>query len=149
MLYVYDFFEYFGETIKKKDLQGLKPFGIEGCYIAETDDIIVADKKPQISPLHEFIYSMGYFDSGEVVEIDVMLLDKKIEIPKERAIELLCDDLRVDGDYGYNDRILNSENPTEEIEKIIKELASVIFGMVIDNLNSEYKRIETNNFEWV
>lgn len=149
MLYVYDFFEHHKEKIKEEDLQSLKPFGIEDCYIAETDDIIVGDKKPQISPLHDFIYNMVYFDSGEVLELDVMLLDKKLEIPKERAIELLCDDIRCDGDYGYNERILNAENPVEEIEKITKELASVIVGMVIDNLNDEYKRIEDGNFEWV
>jgi hypothetical protein len=74
--------------------------------------------------------------------------EMKLEIPKERAIELLSDDLRVDRDCNYNDRIFNAENPAEEIEKIIRELTSVIVGMIIDDLNDEYERIKGNNFAW-
>lgn len=148
MLYVYNFFEYFGEEIKAEDLRGLKPFGIEDCYIAKTDDIVVEGKNPRISPLHDFISNYGYFDNCDVLELDIMLLDKKLEIPKERAIELLSDDLRVDGNCQYTNRILNAENPAEEIERIIRELALVVVGVVIDNLNDEYERIKDNNFQW-
>lgn len=144
MLYVYDFVDYYGE----ENLQGLKPFGFEGVYIANTDNIVVEGENPRITPLHEFIHN-GCFDCSDVLELDIMLLDKKLEIPKARAIELLSDDLKVDGDYEYNDRIFNAEDPAEEVEKIIRELTSVIVGMVIDNLNDEYKRIQENNFEWV
>lgn len=149
MLYVYNFFEYYGEEMKAEDLQGLKPFGIDDCYIAETDDIVIEGKSPRISQLQDFIDDYGYFDNCDILELDTMLLDRKIEVPKARAIELLCDDLRVDGDYQYSNRIFNAENPAEEIEKIIRELALVIVGVIIDNLNDEYKRIEEDNFRWV
>ena len=143
------FFEHYGEEMKAEDLQGLKPFGIDDCYIAETDDIVIEGKSPRISPLQDFVSDYGYFDNCDILELDIMLLDRKIEVLKARAIELLCDDLRVDGDYQYSSRIFDAENPAEEIEKIIRELSLVIVGMIIDNLNDEYKRIEEDNFMWV
>ena len=148
MLYVYNFFEYYGEEIKAEDLRGLKHFGIEDCYIADTDDIVIEGKSPRITPLQDFICDSGHFDNCDVLELDIMLLDRKLEIPKKRAIELLWDDLRADGEYQYSNRIWNAENPAEEIEKIIRELTSTIVGMIVDDLNDEYKRVKENNFNW-
>lgn len=149
MLYIYYFYECDREEINTDELQGLKPFGIEDYYISERDDIVVDGEPSYVSSLQDFIENSMFFDIGDVLKLDIMLLDKKLEIPKERAIELLCDDLRVDGDYQFDNRIWHAENPAEEIEKIIKELMSIIVGMVIDNLNDEYKRIECGNFKWV
>ena len=149
MLYIYYFYECDREEISIDELQGLRPFGIEDYYISERDDIVVDGEPSYVSSLQDFIENSMFFDIGDVLKLDIMLLDKKLEIPKERAIELLCDDLRVDGDYQFDNRIWHAENPAEEIEKIIKELMSIIVGMVIDNLNDEYKRIECGNFEWV
>ena len=149
MLYVYNLFEYFGdEAVKAGNLQGLKSFGLEDMYIADTDKIVIEGINPRISPLHEFI-SKGHFSCGDVLELNIDLLNKRLEIPKDVAIEMLSDDLRTDDGSKYRDRIFNSENPAEETEKIIRELTTVVVGVVIDNLNDEYERVKENKFQWM
>ncbi len=49
MLYVYNLFEYFGA----ENLQGLKSFGLEDMYIADTDKIVIEGINPRISPLKD------------------------------------------------------------------------------------------------
>ena len=148
MLYVYNLFEYFGdEAVKSENLQGLKSFGFEDMYIADTDKIVIEGINPRISPLHEFI-NKGHFSCGDVLELNIDLLNKRLEIPKDVAIEMLSDDLRIDDSSKYRDRIFNSENPAEETEKIIRELTTVVVGVVIDNLNDEYERVKENKFQW-
>lgn len=150
MLYVYNFFEYYGEEVKinEKDLQRLKPFGIENCYIADTDNIIIEGKNPRIKLLQDFIISGGFFECGEFLELDTILLNKKIEVPKEIAITLLYDDLRSGEDSAFADDIFNAENPAEKIEKIIRELTLDVVKMVIDNLKSGLNRLNADGFEW-
>ncbi len=62
---------------------------------------------------------------------------------------MLSDDLRIDDSSKYRDRIFNSGNPAEETEKIIRELTTVVVGVVIDNLNDEYERVKENKFQWM
>ena len=152
MLYVYNFIDYYGEeAVKAEDMQGLKPFGFEDIYLANTDKIVIEGKSPRITPLHEFIYNGGYFGCCDVLELDIALLDRKMEISKERAIELICDDLRIDGSYQYNNRIWNTENPAEEVATIIDELTVVVIGMIIDELNDKYNELKNkkSGFEWL
>jgi hypothetical protein len=148
MLYVYNFIEHFGEKTEIGKAQGLKPFGIEGYYIAETDNIIVEGKNPRIKTLQDFIVDSGCFDCGEVLELDAIMLSRKIEVPKEIAITLLYDDLRAEENSAHIDDILSAENPADRIEKIIRELTLDIVEMVIDNLKSEYRRLNADNLEW-
>lgn len=150
MLYVYNFFEYYGEEVKinEEDLQRLKPFGIENCYIADTDNIIIEGKNPRIKLLQDFIIDGGFFECGEFLELDTILLNKKIEVPKEIAVTLLYDDLRADDSSAFRDDIFNAENPAERIEKIIRELTLDVVEMVIDNLKSGLNRLNADGFEW-
>ena len=83
-----------------------------------------------------------------VLELDTILLNKKIEVPKEIAVTLLYDDLREGEDSAFADDIFNAENPAEEIEKIIRELTLDVVKMVIDNLKSGLNRLNTDGFEW-
>ena len=150
MLYLYSFYDYEEEEetliVELAKVKEFKQLGEGMNYISNRNDIVIKGKKPRTEPLHEFIAS--YFDGGEVLEIETDLLYSKLEIPKENAIELLCDDLRVDGSYQFNQRIWESDNVYREIENIIKELTVVVIGMVIDNLNDEYERIKAEGFEW-
>lgn len=151
MLYVYSFYRYEEEeeelSTLLESMKEFKPLGEGLKYISNRDDIIIEGKEPVITPLHDFID--GYFDGGDVLEIESILLDRNLEIPKERAIELLSDDLRVDGNYQYNQRIWEADDVFMEIEDIIKELAIVVFRMVIDELNYEYTKVKKDGFEWV
>lgn len=151
MLYVYSFYNYEEEyeelSAVLDKIKEFKPFGDGFRYISDRDDIVIEGKEPLVTPLHELLD--GYFDGGDVLEIGSDLLDSKMEIPKLRAIELLYDDLRIDGNYHFTQRIWDADNVYGEIEKIIKELTVVVVGMIIDELNSEYERIKEGNFEWV
>lgn len=151
MLYLYRFYDYYEEweetlSVELAKVKEFKQLGEGMNYISNRNDVVIEGKKPRIEPLHEFIPS--YFDGGEVLEMETDLLYSKLEIPKERAIELLCDDLMMDGSYQFNQRIWESDNVYREIENIIKELTVVVIGMIIDNLNDEYERIKAESFEW-
>ena len=150
MLYLYSFYDYEEEeetlSVELENIKEFKQLGEGMNYISNRNDIVVEGKTPRIQPLHEFIPS--YFDGGEVLEMETDLLYSKLEIPKERAIELLCDDLMMDGSYQFNQRIWESENVYREIEDIIKELTIVVIELILDNFDDEYKRIKENGFEW-
>lgn len=150
MLYVYCFCDYEEEeeTLKPilKNIEGFKPFGYGMDYISNKNDIVVEGKNPMIEPLHEYI--SGEFDGGEVFKVENDLLDGSMKIPKERGVELLCDDLRVDGSYEFEQRIWKSDNAYQEVETIIKELTIDVLEMIIDELNYQYKKITEESFEW-
>lgn len=150
MLYIYSFYNKFETKEEEKSILSgcnkLKPFGFDLYYLSESKFVIVNNEKIDSDcTLSEYIHDV--FDGGEFFEFEAFLSDGKMEIPITRAIELLSDDLRSD-DSQYEERILNANCSSDEINEILKELIVVVFGMIIDEFNDIYKDIEKNGFQW-
>jgi hypothetical protein len=120
-------------------------------YLLDEDTLYVVTKEDNVYGLYK--ESVDWFEKRNFYDyFDSSLMLAHLDyISKEKAIELLCDDLRIDGSYQFNNRILKAENPAEEVATIIDELTVVVIGMIIDELNNKYNELKNkkSGFEWL
>lgn len=155
MLYVYSFYEQFEGVKNEEDLLKaiescgkLIPFGDGGHWLSKSESIILNGEELEADgKLCNYI--SDWFNDSDYMEI-YTLLAGKIELAKENAVGLLTDDLSLgeEGQYKYEDRIWNAEEPDEEISAILKELGLVVLDMFIQEVNQAYESIKNNGFEW-
>ena len=165
MLYVYDFCDDFyadvtgnetgndEETLLKaiSECKDLKPYDNDCLWISKSETVLLNGKEMKATDKFYAYVDKGWFwDESDFVKITTDFTDGGLEITKAKASELLSDDLRQEThtELGYEDRIWNAEDPTEEVYKIINELTICVFETVIEDLKSQLDKMESDNIEW-
>ena len=160
MLYLYNFYDEFyekdcnEEALLKviNDCKELKAYSDEGCLWISKNEMVILDGKElkATDKFYTYVDKGWFWDESDFVKITTDFTDGGLEITKAKASELLSDDLRQENhtELGYEDRIWNAEDPTEEVYKIINELTICVFEMVIEDLKSQLDKMETDNIEW-
>ena len=165
MLYLYDFCDDFyadvtgnetgndEETLLKaiSECKELKPYDNDCLWISKSETVLLNGKEMKATDKFYVYIDKGWFwDESDFVKVTTDFTDGGLEITKAKASELLSDDLRQEThtELGYEERIWNAEDPTEEVYKIINELTICVFEMVIEDLKSQLDKMEADNIEW-
>ncbi len=111
------------------------------------DEVITPDCK-----LDEWI---DYFNGGQYVNIKSISGEILLQPTIEESISILQDALYEDRGgaiLSYAERIYRSEDPTEEISKILGECVITVLAIKIDEINRAMEglrlSIKDGNFEW-
>ena len=91
-----------------------------------------------------------FWDESDYLKIETDYTDGRLEITRAKAMELLSDDLRQQShtECGYEDRIWNAEEPSEEVNKILDECIICVFEMLVEDLKSQLDKMEPGKVEW-
>lgn len=110
-----------------------------------------------VQPEYTLEEYLDCFDGGEYYGIDINVFggEQQIQPSMEECIGILQDSLysdRGNNEASYADRIYNSDNPREEIVKILKECLLIVIQIIIDDLTCSMVGIEaiikSNEFKW-
>ena len=159
MLYLYNVYDgFFEKGCNEKallkainDCKELKSYDNDCLWISKSETVMLNGKELKATDKFCTYVDKGWFwDESDFVKITTDFTDGGLEITKAKASELLSDDLRqpTHTECGYEDRIWNAEDPTEDVYKIINELTICVFETVIEDLKSQLDKMEANNIEW-
>ena len=165
MLYVYDFCDDFyadvtgnetgndEETLLKaiSECKELKPYDNDCLWISKSETVLLNGKEMEATDKFYAYVDKGWFwDESDFVKITTDFTDGGLEITRAKAMELLSDDLRqlTHTECGYEDRIWNAEEPSEEVNKILDECIICVFEMLVEDLKGQLDRMEPGKVEW-
>lgn len=90
------------------------------------------------------------WDESDYLKIETDYTDGRLEITRAKALELLSDDLRQPShtESDYETRIWNTEEPSEEVNKILDECIICVFEMLVEDLKSQLDKMEPGKVKW-
>ena len=160
MLYLYNFYDEFyekdcnEEALLKtiNDCKELKTYSDEGCLWISKNEMVVLDGKElkATDKFYTYVDKGWFWDESDYLKIETDYTDGRLEITRAKAMELLSDDLRQQShtECGYEDRIWNAEEPSEEANKILDECIICVFEMLVEDLKSQLDKMEPGKVEW-
>ena len=160
MLYLYNFYDEFyekdcnEEALLKaiNDCKELKTYSDEGCLWISKNEMVVLDGKElkATDKFYTYVDKGWFWDESDYLKIETDYTDGRLEITRAKAMELLSDDLRQQShtECGYEDRIWNAEEPSEEANKILDECIICVFELLVEDLKSQLDKMEPGKVEW-